>query len=217
MLGMDMKREISIERPSYLKAAWPGKYKVFSWLEYVVNIPYPVFIITTLKENGRANACLHSWGCFGGDEKGYYSILTMLRSYHTYANIVRSGDWCINFPSADQQEQCMKTIECNGPDNDEILDSGFTVEPSRVVTAPRIAECLINLECKLEWERPLLEGGGWHVFAGRIVHVAMDDAAFELDPKKRMQTLRTMYSLRSTLDPLTGEAGPSSLPVIGEL
>ena len=111
-----MKREISVERPSHLKAAWPGKYKAFSWLEYAVNIPYPVFIITTLKENGRANACLHSWGCFGGDEKGYYSILTMLRSYHTYANIVRSGDWCINFPSADQQEQSMKTIECNNPE-----------------------------------------------------------------------------------------------------
>ena len=211
-----MKHEISIERPLHLKAAWPGKYKVFSWLEYAVNIPYPVFIITTLKENGRANACLHSWGCFGGDEKGYYSILTMLRWYYTYANIVRSGDWCINFPSADQQEQSMKTIECNGPENDEILDSGFTVEPSRVVGAPRIAECLINLECKLEWERPLLEGGGWHVFAGRIVHVAMDDVALELDPKKRMQTLRTMYNLRSTFNPLTGEAGPSSLPVIGE-
>ena len=110
----------------------------------------------------------------------------------------------------------MKTIECNGPENDEILDSGFTVEPSRVVGAPRIAECLINLECKLEWERPLLEGGGWHVFAGRIVHVAMDDVALELDPEKRMQALRTMYNLRSTLNPLTGEAGPSSLPVIGE-
>ena len=72
-----MKREISIERPSYLEAAWPGKYKLFSWLEYAANIPYPIFIITTLKENGKANACLHSWGCFGGDDGGYYSILTI--------------------------------------------------------------------------------------------------------------------------------------------
>ena len=43
----------------------------------------------------------------------------------------------------------------------------------------------------------------------------MDDAAFELDPQERMQVLRTMYNVRSTLNPLTGEAGPSSLPVIG--
>ena len=209
-----MKREIRTERPSYLREAWPGKYKTFSWLEYAINIPYPIFLITTFKENGKSNACLHSWGCFGGDEKGYYSILTMLRSYHTYTNILRSGDWCINFPSADQHEKCMKTIEYNGIENDEIPDSGFTIEPSQVVQAPRIAECLINLECKLEWEKPLSEGSDWHIFAGRIVHLAMDDAAFELDPKKRMQTLRTMYNLRSTLNPLTGEAGPSSLPII---
>ncbi|UCC63176.1 MAG: flavin reductase [Anaerolineae bacterium] len=210
-----MKHEISVEKPSYLKEAWPGKYRLFSWLEYAMNIPYPIFIVTTLKENGRSNACLHSWGCFGGGGGGYYSIFTMLKSYHTYANILRSGEWCINFPLADQRDQCMKTIENNGPENDEILDSGFTIEPSQVIQAPRISECPINLECRLAWERPLFDGSEWHVFAGRAVHLAMDDATFELDPQQRMQTLRTMYNLRSTLNPLTGETGPSSLPVIG--
>ena len=63
--------------------------------------------------------------------------------------------------------------------------------------------------------KSLFEGRDWHVFAGRVVHLAMDDAAFELDPQKRMQALRTMYNVRSTLNPLTGEGGPGSLPVIG--
>jgi flavin reductase (DIM6/NTAB) family NADH-FMN oxidoreductase RutF len=211
-----MKHELSVKKPSYLKEAWEGKYKIFSWLEYALNIPYPIFIITTLKKNGKTNACLHSWGCFSGDDTGYYSMLTMLRSYHTYTNILRSGEWCINFPSAEQKEQCMNTIKYNGPENDEILDSGFTIESSQIVKAPRIAECLISLECKLEWERSLHESGGWHVFAGRIVHVAMDDAVFELDPRKRMNILTTMYNLRSTMNPLTGETGPDSLPIIGE-
>lgn len=210
-----MKREIGVEKPSYLVAAWPGKYRMFSWLDYATNIPYPIFLITTLKENGKPNACLHSWGCFGGDGSGYYSILTMLKSYHTCANILRTGEWCINFPSVDQHDPCFKTIELNSIENDEIVDAGFTVESPRVVRAPRIAECLINLECEREGERSLFQGGDWHVFAGRVVHLAMDDAAFELDPGKRMQALKTMYNLRSTLNPLTGEAGPSSLPVIG--
>jgi len=210
-----MKHEISVQRPSYLKAAWPGKYKLFSWLEYAMNIPYPIFIITTFKENGKPNACLHSWGCFGGDDKGYYSILTMPKSYHTCANILRSGEWCINFPSADYHEQCMATIEYNGMDNDEIIDSGFTIEPSQVIQAPRIGECLVNVECKLEWERSLSRDSDWHIFAGRVVHLAMNEAVFELDPQRRMQTLSTMYNLRSTLNPLTGETGPSSLAVIG--
>ena len=102
-----------------------------------------------------------------------------------------------------------------GIDNDEIREAGFTIEPAWVVQVPRIAECMINLECTLAWERPLFEGSDWHIFAGKVVHLAMDDAAFELDPQERMQVLRTMYNVRSTLNPLTGEAGPSSLPVIG--
>jgi flavin reductase (DIM6/NTAB) family NADH-FMN oxidoreductase RutF len=210
-----MKREISVEKPSYLKEAWPGKYWLFSWLDYVVNIPYPIFIITTLKESGSPNACLHSWGCFGGDEGGYYAILTMLKSYHTYENILRAGEWGIGFPSAEYREQCMKTIEINGPENDEITDAGFTVEPASVIEAPRIAECLISLECKLKWQRPLFEGSRWHVFAGRVVHLAADDAAFELDPGKRLVRLDTMYNVRSTLDPLTGEAKPGGLALFG--
>jgi flavin reductase (DIM6/NTAB) family NADH-FMN oxidoreductase RutF len=209
-----MKHEISVEKPSYVEAVWPGKYRLFSWLEYAVNIPYPAFLVTTFKENGKPNACFHSWGCFAGDGGGYCSALVVLETFHTYGNVLRSGEWCINLPAADQQEQCMKTIENNGFENDEIVDSGFSIEPSRVIRAPRIAECLINLECKLEWNRPLFEGSRWHVFAERVLHVAMDDAAFALEPQKRIQTLSTMYSLRSTLNPLTGETGPSSLPVL---
>ena len=210
-----MKHELGVEQPSHLSAPWAGKYKLFSWLEYAINIPYPVFIITTMKENGKPNACLHSWGCFGGGGQGYYSILTMLKSYHTSANILRSGEWCINFPSVEYRRQSMATIKFNGTDNDEIIDSGFTVEPSKVIAAPRIAECLISVECKLEWEKPLSRDSDWHVFTGRVVHMAMDASVFELDPQKRMHILSTMYNLRSTLNPITGEAGPGSLPVIG--
>ena len=209
-----MKHEISAKRPPFVKSAWPGKYSMFSWLEYAVNIPYPTFLITTLKENGKPNACFHSWGCFAGDEGGYCSILVVLKTFHTYENILRSGEWCINLPSAGHQDQCMRTIENNSMENDEISASGFTVEPARVVQAPRIAECSINLECGLEWDRPLLDGSDWHVFGGRVVHLAMDEVAFALEPRERLQVLKTMYNVRSTLNPLTGEAGPSALPVL---
>ena len=115
------------------------------------------------------------------------------------------------------RKQSMATIECNGMDNDEIIDAGFTIEPSKVIVAPRIAECLVHVECELEWERSLSQDSDWHVFTGRVVHLAMDASAFELDPEKRMQVLSTMYNMRSTLNPLTGEAGPANLPVIGSL
>ena len=155
------KHEISIAQPAHLTEDWPGKFDFFSWLEYVVTVPNPIFLITTRKANGAPNANLHSWGLLTGDRDHYSSLLALLNNCHTYANIQREREWCINFPSFEQYPQCFETIHCNRPDNDEITEAGFTVEPARMVQAPRIAECMVSLECRLEWQRPLLEGSRW--------------------------------------------------------
>ena len=209
-----MKHEIGIERQPHFKEAWPNAYQIFSWLEYAISVPYPTYLITTLKENGKPNACWHSWGCFSGEGSGYYSLMVVSRGGHTYDNILRMGEWCINLPTLGQQELCEKTIEHNGIDNDEIADAGFTTEPSRVIHSPRIAECLVNMECALEWHRPLFGESGQHVFVGKVVHVAMDDRACVVEPQQRLKALNTMFSMRDTLDPLTGETRPGGLGTV---
>lgn len=200
-----MKHEIPIEQPQNLVADWPGKYEIFSWLEYVVTVPNPMFIVTTRKANGAPNANLQSWGLLIGEKGNYSSLLALLDSSHTYENILREREWCVCFPSFPHYRQCFETIRLNGPDNDEITASGFTVESPRCVQAPRIAECLLNLECRLEWHRPLYENSPWHLFAGRVIHLGMDAEAMALDPVERMRALGLMYNVRGTLDPLTGE------------
>lgn len=213
-----MKHEIGIEQPAYLVEDWPGKYEIFSWLEYVVTVPNPIFLVTTRKANEAANANLQSWGLLVGERDRYSSLLALLRDTHTYANIVREGEWCLNFPSVAQHAPCFETIHCNGPDNDEILDAGLTVEAARTVRAPRVAECAVNLECKLDWHRPLYGDSEWHLFVGRVLHVAMDEAAMAVDPDQRVQALGLMYNVRGTVHPLTGAYyGPNTLGVLGEV
>jgi len=209
-----MKHEIGIVRPAHCEEAWPGKYQLFSWLEYATTIPYPTFLITTVKANGKPNACWHSWGSFAGDKEGYFSVLTLLDTYHSCENILRVGEWCINLPTLDQREHCYRTIEHNTLERDEISESGFTAQASNVIQSPRIAECPVNLECMLDWHHPLAEASRWHVFAGRIVHAAIDDAVLSADPGARLQAMNTMYNVRSTLDPLTGETQPGTLGIL---
>jgi flavin reductase (DIM6/NTAB) family NADH-FMN oxidoreductase RutF len=48
------------------------------------------------------------------------------------------------------------------------------VEPAQEIKAPRIAECPINLECRLEWHRRLYEGSIWVLAAGKVLHVDME-------------------------------------------
>ena len=213
-----MKHEIQIGTPENLAEIWPGSYNLFSWLEYVVNIPHPMFLITTRKANGAPNACLHSWGFLAGDRDNYTAILGMMDYYHTYENILREGEWCLNYPSADDWEKCFQTINVNGAENDEITDAGLSVEASQVVQAPRIAECLIHLECKLDWYRPLRENSPWQLVSGQVVHAAMDDRALAHDPTERMRNMRLMYNIRGTINPLSREMhGPNTLGLISEL
>jgi flavin reductase (DIM6/NTAB) family NADH-FMN oxidoreductase RutF len=213
-----MKHEIQVNTPENLEEIWPGSYDLFSWLEYVVTIPHPMFLITTRKANGAPNACLHSWGFLVGDRDNYTSILGVLDYYHTYENILREREWCLNYPSVDDYEKCFQTIHVNEADNDEIAEAGLTVEPAQVIQAPRIAECPVNLECRLEWHRPLYEESKWHLLAGRIVHAAMAENVLAHDPTERMQNLRLMYNIRGTLNPASGEMhGPNTLGLISEV
>ncbi len=212
-----MKREIDIVQPEYLVEDWPGKYEIFSWLEYIVTVPNPIFLITTRKANGAPNANLHSWGLLVGEEGHYSSLLALLDSTHTYENILREGEWCVSLPSFAYYRQCSETIWCNRPDNDEISEAGFTVEPAQVIQAPRIAECSVNLECRLEWHRPLYESSRWHLFTGRVLHVAMEEAVMVADPVERMRLMGLMYNVRSTVHPLTGEQyGPNTIGMLSK-
>ena len=213
-----MKQEISIIQPEYLVEDWPGKYEIFSWLEYIVTVPNPIFFVTTRKANGAPNANLNSWGFLIGERDNYSSLIALLDNSHTYQNILREREWCVCFPSFQNYRQCFETIRLNAPDNDEITDAGFTVELPKSVQAPRIAECSINLECRLEWHRALYENSRWHLFVGRVLHLAMDKSVMVPDPVERMRIMELMYNIRSTVHPTTGEQyGPNTLGLLSRV
>jgi len=153
-----------------------------------------------------------------GDRDNYTSLLAMHDYFHTYENIQREGEWCVNYPSFEHYPQSFETIHVNHPDNDEITDAGLTVETSKNIQAPRIAECPINLECKLEWHRPLYEGSSWVLVAGKVVHVAMGEDVITKDPVERMKAMKLMYNIRGSLNPVNLEMyGPNSLGLLSEV
>jgi len=210
-----MKHELGLHQPDFVTADWPGKFEVFSWLEYVVTIPNVISLITTLKENGQPNACLHSWSLLFGDRDHYSCLLAMLDGHHTIANIERTGEWVSNYPSFEHYPRCFDTIKHNNDECDEITESGFTLEPALVLQTPRIAECFASLECRLEWSRPAGEGSRWRVFLGKVVHVALDDSVMVADPAERIRQMNLMYNVRGTIHPLTGDFfGPNTLGLL---
>jgi flavin reductase (DIM6/NTAB) family NADH-FMN oxidoreductase RutF len=106
-----------------------------------------------VKENGKPNVCFHAWSCFQGDKEGYFALIAGINKYqHTYANIERTGSFCVNFLSQQYYDRLIETIK-NGKDDDEFELGNFTIEPSATISSPRIKESFLTLECTREISR----------------------------------------------------------------
>ncbi|MDR0896908.1 MAG: flavin reductase [Oscillospiraceae bacterium] len=197
-----MKYEIGEQRPANLKAYWPGQFDIFSHFEYLSGVPHAVFLITTRKENGKTNACYHSWSAFGGDSGGFFAVLNGLMQHtHTYKNILREKAFCINFLSSAYDAHCHKTIANNAEDADEIEAAGLTGEPARLVCAPRIKEAFLTFECTLQSSADLSGKGITALVVGKVVNAAVDATHRDIAAVAEHFT----YYIHAPKDPATGE------------
>ena len=133
----------------------------FDWKEFVLGIPTPMFLVTTYKSNGQPNACMQSWASFTSADRGgrYYAILSSVnKGGHLYQSLKEKKEAVLNFMSSDLYEACMKTIQNNQFEADEITSSGLTTVKASWVEAPMVAECFLNLECRYVWEKEIVPG-----------------------------------------------------------
>ena len=111
---------------------------------------------------------------FRGDKGGFFAILAGLCQHtHTYENLRRDGAFCVNFLSKRYYDALIRTVEHNGPAEDEFAVGGFIEETARTVAVPRIAESFLTLECKCERIEDLSGEGLTAMVIGRVAHMAM--------------------------------------------
>ena len=213
-----MKREISMETAELLYENWPGQFDTFSHMEFACAIPQSLFLISTLKENGQPNLCFHSWSCFGGDEGGYFAVMQNVSHIsHTYENIVREGEFCINFVSADFYSNCIATITHNDNIGDEFEAGHFTTKKASKVKAPRVHQAFMTLECQLACNVDLSRKGISSMIIGRVLHASIDEkyiAGVDLRYGKK----GFMFNIHEPADYATGQLADThvaSLEVLG--
>lgn len=188
-------------------SALPGSMKDmelygFHWMEFVVQIPSPLCIITSYKSNGLSNACMQSWTTFTGGKNGFYAIVSSVSKYgHLYQTIHERKVAVINFMSADLYDRCMATIRHNRFDDDEIAAAGLTAVGAGQVDAPMIEECFINLECKLKWEKEIVEGDDSVLMCLEVVSVHMDERHLDETDLGRTGKTGILYNLHHPIDP----------------
>ena len=193
-----MKREYRTIPPSMEKMATYG----FSWMDFVTAIPSPLFVVTSYKSNGKPNACLQSWACFSGDQKGFYAILSSVsKAGHLYRTVTEKGEVVLNFPSADIYPLCMDTVKNNGYEDDEISLSGLTAEPAATVDAPRIKECFLSLESRYLWEREITEGSSNVLMCFEVINIWMDETHLDEQTQGRYGKDGYLYNVHYPVNP----------------
>ena len=207
-----MKIEIGANKPENFTTNWPEQYEIFSHFEYACGIPSVLHAVTTLKENNKPNVNFNAWGSFTGDGDGYFAIIPLYRHTHTYKNILRTGEFVINFISKDYFDSCCNTIQQNEEDTDEFEAGGFHKETAKTVACPRMQEAFLTLECKFEKEMELSGQGRTAIVIGRVNHIAMhEEYAAGIDGK--YEDSGFMLNIHAPKNLKTGEGKASGVAV----
>jgi flavin reductase (DIM6/NTAB) family NADH-FMN oxidoreductase RutF len=130
-------------------------------------------MITTVNRDGRINAA--SFGtCARVCHDPVYIAFTVGATKDTYKNVLETQEFVVNIPSFDRE--ILEKVRVVGlefpPEVNELEKAGLTSIPSKMVQAPRIAECRSHFECKVEWTKQWLHR---LMVVGKVVAASVDE------------------------------------------
>ncbi len=155
-----------------------------------VVIPRPIGWVSTVDANGARNLAPFS---FFNAVAGAPPIVMLSigerngKPKDTLANILATREFVVNVVSESLAQQMNATSANVSPDVDEFTLAGVASAPSAKVCAPRVADALVSMECKLTQTVELPRGEHTVVF-GEVVWFHIADSVLDergrVDPQK---------------------------------
>jgi len=116
--------------------------KVYQLLE-----PGPVVLLATA-QRGRANVMTMSWHMMMEFEPPLVGCVVSDANY-SFAALRATRECVIAVPAASLASKVVAVGNCSGRDLDKFAAFGLTAREAKRVTAPLVADCFANLECRL--------------------------------------------------------------------
>lgn len=145
-------------------------------------VPRPIALVTTLGENGVANAAPFSMFNMVGEDPPILMISINRTSdgqlKDTAANILHNGEFVVHLsdePMAQKMHDCGERFPSHVS---ELAKVGLTPVPSHTVAPPRILEAPVAFECVLHEK---LETPSRYVFIGRVKWLAARDGLIDTE------------------------------------
>lgn len=209
-----MKIEVSREFPAHFQPAYPEEFELFSHLETASAIPQVLFAVTTYKDNGLPNVCLHAWSSFFGDKTAFFAVLGGLYQHtHTYRNLQKRRGFCLNFLPLLAYDRLVETIHHNEEEADEFAVGGFAQKRAKTVDAPYIEESFLVLECSFLEARDLSGAGVNALITGRVERALVEES-YAAGREKRCGEEGFVLLVPGAQNLFTGEPTQSALATL---
>jgi flavin reductase (DIM6/NTAB) family NADH-FMN oxidoreductase RutF len=134
--------------------------------------PIPVVLVTCLDKTGQPNVMTVSWA--GTVASTPPSLAIGVRPYrYSHTAIEEQGEFVVNIPN----RELLSAVDYCGRvsrhrTSDKFAEAGLTPVSASQVASPLIAECPVNVECRVIHS---LELGSHTLFVGRILAVHVDE------------------------------------------
>jgi len=142
---------------------------------YTYAAPMPTILVTAQDPKSRPNIITVGWHSPISINPPLYGISLGPKRY-SHDLIVKSGEFVVNFPSFGLLEKVHHCGSVSGRTADKFRQTGLTPLPSDKVQTPGIAECYLNIECRLADSRAL---GDHTWFVGEVLNIRADEGLFE--------------------------------------
>ena len=136
-------------------------------------------MITTVDEGGRINAASFAT-CVRVCHDPVYIAFTVGATKDTYHNVLATHEFVVNVPCFEREIlEKVRVVGLEFPSGvNELEKAGLTAIPSRVLKAPRIAECRSHFECRIEWTKQWLHR---LMVVGKVVAASVDEGCVDRD------------------------------------
>jgi len=164
------------------------------WYSDVWLFPKIITIITTLDKQGRVNAAPYSHIMqYDVMPKNPRMILGFRQTSHTWCNILETGEFVINCPSADNLDDMMETARFWPEGVNELEHTNLTPIPSLKVKPPSIKECPQIAECTVDQIIRLEKSSG--IIIGKIEALVFDEELIDMDRDERINAMNLPVGL----------------------
>jgi len=132
--------------------------------------PVPAVMVSCQRPGERPNIITVAWAGTVCSDPAMVSV-SIRKERYSYDIIRESGSFVINLVSRDLTAAMDTCGVRSGRDMDKFKELHLTPQPSQHVEAPGIAECPVNLECRVTRVIPL---GTHDMFLAEVVGVSVD-------------------------------------------